>query len=225
MIEVKKIIMILMCLFLVSVFTGCGQNTISDTNATSATTIEKASNEDKNETSSKQKTEIDVDGDKTLVVYFSRTGNTAPLANYAAEYLNSDLFEIEALVPYTDEDIAYYTNCRADIEQSDSTARPEIANKVENMDKYDTIVLAYPIWHGQAPRIIFTFLESYDFADKTIIPFCTSQSSGIGNSDTDLHSLVSSDTVWKKGKRFAPGTSKEEIVKWLDESGIQPFDN
>ena len=159
---------------------------------------------------------IETDDDKTdtLVVVFSRTGHTKPLAEYAASYLEADLFEIEAAVPYTDEDIAYYTNCRADREQNDPTARPEIANTVENMEQYDTIVIAYPIWHGQAPKIIYTFLESYDFSGKTIIPFCTSASSGIGSSATNLHPLAP-DAVWKDGRRFAIGTSQATIEEWL----------
>lgn len=156
-----------------------------------------------------------------LVVYFSRTGNTAPLAKYAAEYLNADIFEIEAAVPYTDADIAYYTNCRADKEQNDRSARPEIAGTVSGMEKYDTVILGYPIWHGQAPRIIDTFMESYDFDGKTIVPFCTSHSSGIGGSDTYLHGLVKGNVNWKAGRRFAAGTSMETMAGWLNELGIK----
>ena len=159
---------------------------------------------------------------KTLVAYFSRTGTTEPLAKYAAEYLNANIFEIEAAVPYTDADIAYYTDCRADREQKDKNARPAISGKVGNMSQYDTILLGYPIWHGEAPRIISTFLESYDFSGKTIVPFCTSHSSGIGNSDKNLHGLVSSNAKWKDGKRFAKGTGKNEIEKWLNDTGIKP---
>ena len=158
--------------------------------------------------------EHEEESNDTLVVVFSRTGHTKPLAEYAATYLEADLFEIEAAVPYTDEDLAYYTNCRADREQSDPTTRPEIANTVENMEQYDTVVIAYPIWHGQAPKIIYTFLESYDFSGKMIIPFCTSASSGIGSSATNLHPLAP-DAIWKEGRRFAIGTSQATIEEWL----------
>lgn len=158
----------------------------------------------------------------TLVVYFSRTGTTKELAKYTAEYLNAPAFEIEAAVPYTDEDIKYYTNCRADKEQNDPSARPAIASKVQDMDSYKTIILGYPIWHGQAPRIISTFLESYDFSGKTIVPFCTSHSSGIGNSDTALHTLVSDKAIWKAGKRFGSGTSRATMENWMKELGINP---
>ncbi len=157
-----------------------------------------------------------------LIAYFSATGTTKTLAGYAAEYLNADLYEIVPKQPYTDEDLAYYTGGRADKEQNDPSIRPAISGSVENMEKYDTILLGYPIWYGQAPRIISTFLESYDFSGKTILPFCTSHSSDIGSSDTDLHSLAA-NANWIKGKRFAAETAKEEIIQWVKEKGIEPF--
>ncbi len=160
----------------------------------------------------------------SLVAYFSCTGTTKPLAEYAAEYLNADLYRIKPKTPYTEEDLDYNnSDSRAVKEQEDDRARPEISGSVEAMEDYDTVVLAYPIWWGQAPRIISTFLENYDFSGKTIVPFCTSHSSGIGSSDTDLHALVDDSVTWKKGKRFAAGTSKEEVVQWLEETGIKPL--
>ncbi len=153
---------------------------------------------------------------KTLVAYFSRTGNTKPLAEYAAEYLGATLFEITAKNPYTDEDIAYYTDCRADREQKDESARPEIATVVENMDEYDTVIIAHPIWHGIAPRIISTFLEGYDFSGKTLLTFCTSASSPLGQSAKLLQELTPNST-WLESKRFAIGTSREEIEEWLED--------
>ena len=153
---------------------------------------------------------------KTLVAYFSRTGNTKPLAEYAAEHLGATLFEITAKIPYTDEDIAYYTDCRADREQKDESARPEIATVVENMDEYDTVIIAHPIWHGIAPRIISTFLEGYDFSGKTLLTFCTSASSPLGQSAKLLQELTP-NSIWLESKRFAIGTSREEIEKWLED--------
>lgn len=157
---------------------------------------------------------------KTLVVYFSATGTTKPLAEYAAEILNADLYEIVPEDPYTEEDLAYYTNGRADQEQNDASARPAISGGVENMEEYDTILLGYPVWHGQAPRIVSTFLESYDFSGKTIIPFCTSHSSGIGSSADNLHPLCSDSTEWLEGRRFAGGTSRATMEEWLNDTGI-----
>lgn len=155
---------------------------------------------------------------KTLVVFFSCTNTTKTLAEYAADILNADIYEIVPAAPYTTADLAYYTNGRADQEQNDPSVRPAISGSVDNMSDYDTIILGYPIWHGQAPRIISTFLESYDFSGKTIVPFCTSHSSGMGPSADNLHSLCSAE--WKSGKRFDGNTSKDEMNKWLNEIGI-----
>ena len=153
-------------------------------------------------------------GGKTLVAYFSATNTTRPLAEYAADILSAGLYEIVPEDPYTDADLAYYTNGRADREQNDASARPAISGSVENMADYDVIFLGYPIWHGQAPRIISTFLESYDLTGKTIVPFCTSHSSGIGSSDTNLHSLASSAN-WLAGRRFAGGTTHIAMEDWI----------
>ena len=152
-------------------------------------------------------------GGKTLVAYFSATNTTRPLAEYAADILGADLYEIVPEVPYTDADLAYYTNGRADREQNDSTARPAISGSVENMADYDVIFLGYPIWHGQPPRIIGTFLESYDLAGKTIVPFCTSHSSGY--SDSSIKSLAPGAN-WITGRRFAGGTSRSTVEEWIN---------
>ncbi|MDO4573119.1 MAG: flavodoxin, partial [Clostridia bacterium] len=150
-----------------------------------------------------------------LVAYFSATGTTRPLAEYAAEILDADLYEIVPETPYTAEDLDYYSGGRADREQDDPAARPAIAGAVANMAQYDVVLLGYPIWHGQAPKIIRTFLESYDFAGKTILPFCTSHSSGIGSSASNLHPLCP-DANWLDGARFAAGTARADIEAWLD---------
>lgn len=158
---------------------------------------------------------------RTLVVYFSCTGTTELIAEYVTEILGADIYEIIPENPYTEADLAYYTDGRADQEQNDPDVRPAISGSVENIDDYDTIILGYPIWHGQAPRIISTFLESYDFSGKTIIPFCTSHSSGIGSSAINLHALCSESVKWLDGKRFEGGTSKEDIEEWIKEIGIE----
>lgn len=156
---------------------------------------------------------------KILVAYFSRTGHTEPLAKYAAEILGADLYEITAAVPYTDEDIAYYTDCRADREQKDESARPEISGSVEDMSQYSTVLIAHPIWHGQAPRIISTFLESYDFSGKTLTSFCTSASSPLGTSAENLKKLVPNST-WLDSRRFEIGSSKSDVEEWLNSMGL-----
>ena len=157
---------------------------------------------------------MEPESSKVLVVIFSRTGHTKPLAEYIAEDLNADLYEIEAKVPYTDDDIKYYTNCRADREQNDPSARPEIAGELPDVTGYDTVFIGYPIWHGQAPKIIYTFLEGMDLSGKTIIPFCTSHSSPLGTSAENLHPLAP-DAAWMEGRRFAIGTTAGEISEWV----------
>ncbi len=149
-----------------------------------------------------------------LIAYFSCTNTTEGIANNIVIETKGTLYEIVPEVPYTAEDLKYYTNGRADKEQADPSARPAISGKIDNLDKYDIIFLGYPIWHGQAPKIIYTFLESYDFTGKTIIPFCTSHSSGIGSSDTNLHGL-SASANWESGKRFSSGASQSEISNWV----------
>ncbi len=154
----------------------------------------------------------------TLVAYFSVTGHTKPLAEYAAKYLSADLYEIVAAQPYTEDDLNYHdSESRATLEQGDAAARPEIEGLIESIDGYDTIYLGYPIWWGEAPRILSTFLTSFDFSGKTIVPFCTSASSGVGSSASQLHSLCGEDTIWRDGARFAIGTEESRIIAWIDE--------
>lgn len=156
-------------------------------------------------------------GANILVAYFSCTGTTEALADAAAELLSADLFEIVPEEPYTEADLNYSDdNSRASREQADTTARPAISGMVEDMAQYDTVLIGYPIWHGQAPRIMSTFLEGYDFAGKTIVPFCTSHSSGLGTSDTNLHGLAP-NASWREGARFPAGTSGEEVSLWLND--------
>lgn len=151
---------------------------------------------------------------KVLIAYFSCTNTTEAIAKHIEAETKGTLYEIVPEVPYTADDLKYYTNGRADQEQADPNARPAINGTVENMKKYDVVFLGYPIWHGQAPRIISTFLGSYDFSDKTIVPFCTSHSSGIGSSDTNLHSLAP-NADWVSGRRFASGTSQNTVAEWI----------
>ena len=156
------------------------------------------------------------DAPSTLVAYFSATGNTEGVAELLQTALDADLYEIVPEVAYTSEDLNYSSDdCRANREQNDPDARPAIDGSVENMDSYDVIFLGYPIWWGEAPKIISTFLESYDFTGKTIVPFCTSGSSGIGSSAEHLAGLAGSST-WLEGARFAPGASQEEVAAWVD---------
>ena len=152
---------------------------------------------------------------KILLVYFSCTGTTERVATKIANNIEATTFKIEPKVPYTSEDLNYSnSNCRAKIEQNDSTSRPEIANQLTDVSSYDTLILGYPIWWGKAPKIIYTFLESYDFETLTIYPFCTSGSSPIDGSESDLHSICNAST-WKNGRRLTTNSSNDDIKNWL----------
>ena len=156
----------------------------------------------------------------TLVAYFSATGNTENIAQHLQVILDADLYEIVPAEPYSDDDLNYNaSDCRANQEQNDPDARPAIDGTVENMDSYDVIFLGYPIWWGEAPKTLSTFLESYDLTGKTIVPFCTSGSSEIGSSAEPLAALAESAT-WLEGARFNPGASQEEVAAWVGGLGL-----
>ena len=157
---------------------------------------------------------------KILVAYFSCTGNTEGIAAYIADILQADQYEITPAVPYTDADLNYSnSSSRATREQNDPSSRPEIEDSVENMDDYDVLFLGYPIWWGQAPKIMSTFLESYDLTGKTIVPFCTSGSSGIGSSATNLHPLAAS-AKWLDGTRFSGSAARSAVEAWVNSLAI-----
>ena len=175
----------------------------------------------------KEKEEADTEpeigsGSNILVAYFSATNNTEGVAQRLADGLDADLYEITPEQPYTDEDLDYGdSNSRSSVEMDDPDARPEISGTVENMEQYDTVLIGYPIWWGEAPRIMSTFIESYDFEGKTLAAFCTSASSGFGSSDSALRSAADKAT-WLDGKRFSADASEEEAMEWVGELGVVP---
>lgn len=151
-----------------------------------------------------------------LVAYFSATGITEKVAEDLSEAINADLHEIIAAVPYTADDLNWTDkNSRSSIEMSNLSSRPEIANKVENMDEYDVIFVGFPIWWYVAPTIINTFLESYNLSGKTIILFATSGGSGFGRTLEKLEDSCSG-AILKEGKLFNGSIDKEELAKWAE---------
>ena len=157
---------------------------------------------------------------KVLVAYFSATNKTEGVAKKIADGIDADLYEIVPEVPYTSADLNYNnSDSRANKEMNDSSCRPAISGSVENMEQYDIVFIGYPIWWGQAPKIICTFMESYDFSGKTIVPFCTSASSGVGSSATNLRPLANG-AVWLPGKRFPGGASQNTIMEWVKSLGL-----
>ena len=161
-------------------------------------------------------------GKKALVAYFSCTGNTKALAETAAKALGADLYEIRPEAPYTAEDLNYNDEgTRATVEQKDDAARPALADKNANIAAYSAIVLAYPIWWGQEPRIMDTFVESYDFSGKIVVPICTSGGSDIGASADHLKTLMQGAAEWKAGKLFSRSATESEVGGWLKGQGLQ----
>lgn len=152
----------------------------------------------------------------SVVLYFSATGTTKSIAERISKELNSDIIEIVPKEKYKSEDLNYNSDCRANKEQNDSKARPEIKNNID-ITKYDTIYLGYPIWWGTNPKIILTLLDTYDFTGKTIIPFCTSGSTGISGSVSDLRDYNSKLTI-KDGKRFDSSASDQEIKDFINDN-------
>ena len=137
---------------------------------------------------------------KTLVAVFSASGVTKRVGEEIARAAGADFYEIVPKDIYTPANLDWMNKkSRSSIEMNDPSARPEISGKAIDMASYDTVIVGFPIWWGVAPRIIETFLESYDFSGKKIIPFCTSGGSGVGRSDTALHKNVSGDVKWAKG--------------------------
>ena len=159
-------------------------------------------------------------GGKVLVAYFSATGHTRTIAEHLQTALDADLYEIVPQEPYTADDLDYNTDgCRANREQNDDAARPAISGSVEDMAGYDVVFIGYPIWWGQAPKIVYTFLESYDFSGKTIVSFCTSGCSGMGGEDI-LKAACSKETKWLPGKRLSSRESAVSVQKWVESLGL-----
>ena len=160
------------------------------------------------------------EGSKILVAYFSATNNTEGVAQKLADGLGADLYEIVPEQPYTSEDLDYgNSKSRSSVEMDDPSVRPAISGSVENMEQYDIVFIGYPIWWGEAPRIMSTFVESYDFSGKTLVAFCTSASSGFGSSDSALKSATGTAT-WLDGHRFSAGASAEDVLTWANGLGI-----
>ena len=155
---------------------------------------------------------------KTLVVYYSATGNTRGVAKKLAENLNADTFEIVPSDPYTDDDLDWNDdNSRVSKEHNDESLRDvELeSTTVPNFDTYDTVLIGYPIWWGIAAWPVNSFVEANDFTGKTVIPFCTSSSSGIGNSADILEDLTKTGT-WQEGIRFGTNPSDDDINDFID---------
>ena len=202
----KKILtLLLVSVFALGILTGCQPN-----------------NETTQTNEQPQKTETSNQSGKTLVVYYSATGNTKAVAEMIAEETNGDLFEIEPKDSYSEDDLDWTdSNSRVarEYENEDERHVELVSSTVDHWEDYDTVFLGYPIWWGIAAWPVNTFIENNDFTDKTVVPFCTSASSGLGQSG-ELLAQEAGDGDRQEGQRFSSSTSNSEVQEWLNELGI-----
>ena len=210
----KKLMVLLLSLVLVFVLAACGQSQNSNDSASS-----EASSSENTTTASTEDTSDQTEGTggKTLVVYYSATGNTESVANTIAEETGGDLFELEPADPYTDADLDWTdddSRVSQEYENEDQRDVELVSAAVDNWDEYDTVFIGYPIWWGIAAWPVNEFVETNDFTDKTVIPFCTSSSSGLGESGELLEEMAGTGN-WQEGERFSSGVSSDDVSTWI----------
>ena len=197
----KKAIALLCAFLAAGGLTGCGE------------TMGVPHREDKAAGASSETPMVKKDA-KAIVVYFSATGNTKRAAEIIARTKGLDVWEIKPKELYTDSDLDYTNdNSRVSREHQDRSLMPEIDGDVPGWDSYETVFLGYPIWWGEAPNIVYHFVRSHDFSGKQVIPFCTSHSSGLGDSDVLLEETAKSGE-WFPGTRFSGGVSEGDLIDW-----------
>ena len=221
--KVKTLLAVLMVFTMLLGLTACGSTNSNGTS--SAQTPEAENSSEENVTTAA--TEADSTNESTavddstahsdvLVAYFSATGTTKGVAERIAAVTGGDLYEILAAEPYTSDDLNYNdSSSRSTSEQNDKNARPQIGSEDISLEGYTTIYLGFPIWWGEEPRILDTFVEKYSFEGITVIPFCTSGGSGIGRSGPNMETLAGTGT-WLEGKRFSGSVPEEDLKSWID---------
>ena len=238
--RVKGIISLFVMVLMVTMFTACsGGPKVQTSEAPTVSESQKETEESTAETEAQAVPEAEEPAEETsveaesetetettepapavhsdvLVVYFSATGTTKGVAERIAAVTGGDLYEILAAEPYSDDDLNYNDrDSRSAKEQNDKNVRPEIGSEDISLEGYTTLYLGFPIWWGEEPRILDTFVEKYSFEGITVIPFCTSASSGIGRSGPNMEALAGSGT-WLDGERFSGSVSEEDLRAWID---------
>lgn len=230
--NMKKLFSLLLAAAMFFALAACGtKNADNDAPGASAgTSTEGADNSNQADTASTETPDeaqstiaengTESEGGKTLIAYFSWSGNTARLAQMIADETGGDLFAVEPETPYSDD---YDTVVDQAKEEQNGNARPAVANTVDNWRDYDTVFVGYPNWWGDVPMVMMTFLESYDWSGKTVIPFCTSGGSGFGNG-------ISSITVSTAGADVLDGfhvigsrvdDAQSDVTAWLNGLDLQ----
>ena len=209
----KKLTSILLTLVLVFSFAACSNNSSDNSNTTPSTsqTADTSKSTDENTQNSNTSSKI-------LVVYYSATGSTKAVAETIANTAGADLFEITPVDPYTSDDLNWTNdNSRVSVEHNDESKRDVELTQVtpDNWDDYDTVFVGYPIWWGIAAWPVNNFVKGNDFSGKTVIPFCTSSSSGLGQSG-DLLADMAGTGNWQDGERFSSGASSSKVESWVN---------
>ena len=225
----KRTLSLLLSLVMVLSLTACSGNGNSSSSQASSSAPESSAAESSaseapssSEVSSQVQAGETASGSNVLVVYYSATGNTAEVAQYIADSTGGDLFEIQPVEPYTDDDLNWTDdNSRVSQEHADESLRDVelVADTVDNWEQYDTVFIGYPIWWGIAAWPVDGFVEANDFSGKTVIPFCTSTSSGLGQSGQLLADMAGTGD-WQEGMRFRSGVSQEDVQSWIEELGL-----
>ena len=227
--KTKKIAAVLLTFIMaIGLMAGCGASntnqSASNNDSQSASTNQSGNEEaDTNSENTTDTTENTSTGNgKILVVYYSASGNTKDVAEKIAKITEADLFEIEPVEPYTDDDLDWTDDdSRVSREHDDESLRDVelVSTTVDNWDSYDTVYIGYPIWWGIAAWPLDNFVKDNDFTGKTVIPFCTSASSGIGDSGNLLEEMAGTGD-WQDGQRFRSNASASDVQAWVEELGL-----
>lgn len=218
----KKLIALLLSLMLVFSLAACGNNPqAAETEPATSTPVSEETQEP--ETSEEtEAADTESTGGKTLVVYYSASGNTENVSNVIAKTRGADLFELEPVEPYSNDDLNW-TNDDSRVtrehENEDERDVELVSATVDNWSEYDTVFIGYPIWWGIAAWPVDEFIETNDFTGKTVIPFATSASSGMGQSGELLAEMAGTGD-WQEGQRFRSGASEDDIVAWVEGLGL-----
>ena len=220
--KLKKVLFTIIAVSML-MFTACGDSSSkADSSKADSSKAESSSESSKAESSAADsskadsKTDSGSAGKDTIVVYFSATGTTKGVAEKIAEAADADIYEIVPQEKYSDADLDWHDEkSRTTIEMNDPDVRPKIEGDLPDLSGYKRVYIGYPMWWGDAPRIMSTFVESVKLDGKTVIPFCTSGGSGIGSSGKNLEKL-SDGGEWLGGERLDGGISEDKLKEWID---------
>lgn len=224
----KKLLSITLCVLMIFELAACGSNNVQQNDTSSAPegvaqeTSTPAESEEPSDTTDTAENPDQSSGGKTLVVYYSATGNTKAVAETIAEAADADTFELIPTEVYSNEDLNWTnSDSRVSREHEDESLRdvPLTETTVENWDEYDTVLIGYPIWWGIAAWPVDNFIKANDFTGKTVIPFCTAASSGIGRSGELLEEMAGTGD-WQEGIRFRENPSEDDVVSWVEGLGL-----